>query len=782
MRQLLRDNSYFLVFFGILFFIFLWPFIFLKETLRHGDYGLQFYPWAFHYFQTLHGGHLPYWTNLVSSGFPLVAEGQIAAYYFLHGITYFLLPFQWAYTWNIPIHFLLGGVGFYLYARKAGLSREGSALAAVVFSFGSGYGGHFYTTGTLRVLTWLPWGMLAAQFLLEGARRSFFWVSALAFFISQMWTAGFPQLALYAFFYLGLLILFHGRAGLWPFSRYLSAFFLGTLIAAPQIFSSLELAAVSVREGQPLGFALWGSILPPAFLGLVFPRWGFFLKASFYIGMPAFFLACLSVASPKSKLEKIHVFLALVFYFLSLGQHNPFYVLAVKWLGVTGMRNPSKFLFFSIVSLGILAGFGLEKVLQVEKEALVRRWKKITAALCFAVFSIPLAASIFFKAFENRIALFGQRYARTYFEAKEGVAHALSYYQDQMAGYLAAVERLVRVSDFWNVYAFTAASASAFILFVYFRNRNRRFLKIALLIFTVLDLSFFGLKLSTGFVGNAEPFPGPKPAVLERLAILQSRGSVEGSAVEWAAAGHEIFEASTNMLYGIPHVGGYSPLFLKRYYELFYELGFVDGSLGRHPLDESVWTEERPLFDLAGVSALVSDKALSVPRLELREKVGDRFLYENQAALPLLHGVSSWKVIPDKNERLAYLKNRSFDPAAEAVLESPLGFSGVSSAGVPEVLEIEKFALSIRARVRSADAAVWVFRSAFYPRWKARIDGVKRPAFPVDHAFTGIETGPGEHRLEFYYDNFPDRLWQLVSLLVFFTLLWVNTVRWPKSP
>ncbi|MBI3316166.1 MAG: hypothetical protein HYZ87_04255, partial [Candidatus Omnitrophica bacterium] len=472
--------------------------------------------------------------------------------------------------------------------------------------------------------------------------------------------------------------------------------------------------------------------------------------------------------------------LVLVFYFLAIGKYNPLYAWAVETLGVTGMRNPSKFLFFSIVSLGMLSGFGLQKVLELQKEAWVRRWKKIAVVLCFIVLLTPSSVMFFFKAFETRLTVLGRSYATAYFEGKQDPAHALGYYQDQMAGYLIAVKQFIQASDPWNVAALGASLLSAVILFVYFKNRNRRFLKIALLVFTVLDLSVFGYKLSTGFIGNARPFPSSRPPALKRLAALEAESSAGKNAVEWAAAGRGIFQASTNMLYGMPHAGGYSPLFLKRYYELFYDLGFVDGSLGRHPLDESLWSEQRPLLDLAGVSVVLSDQALTVPGLELKERVGDRFLYQNKEALALVHGVSSWRLIPEKKERLGYLKSRSFGPATEAVVEEPLGFSALTPVSPIEVLGIEKTALSIRAETRSDTSAILIFRSAFYPRWKARVDGMDRRTFPVDHAFTGVELSAGGHRVEFYYDMLPERRWQFVSLAVLFVLILVNGVKWPK--
>lgn len=193
-----------------LFMLFLGPCLLLRESFIKADYGVQHWPWAQHWWQSLHGGESVAWTRKMACGFPLAAEGQIGVFYLFGQLFYRLLPFWAAYTWSIPFHLALGAAGIYVYARRASLSREAALLAAVIFSFGSAYGGCGINTATLRALAWLPWclaigdaarsGAAAAGLapVLARAAATAGWAVA----VSQMWTAGSMQMALYASGYL----------------------------------------------------------------------------------------------------------------------------------------------------------------------------------------------------------------------------------------------------------------------------------------------------------------------------------------------------------------------------------------------------------------------------------------------------------------------------------------------------------------------------------------------------------------------------------------------------
>jgi len=102
----------------------------------------------------------------------------------------------------------MGGIGFYLYGKKIGLSKEGATLASVIFSFSSAYGGCFFEYRRVK-----GYGLVAlvAYLAREAGRKKKFgakllWLLVLGVALSQILTAGSLQLALYALIFMGLII------------------------------------------------------------------------------------------------------------------------------------------------------------------------------------------------------------------------------------------------------------------------------------------------------------------------------------------------------------------------------------------------------------------------------------------------------------------------------------------------------------------------------------------------------------------------------------------------
>ena len=758
---------------------FLWPLVILKKSFVLGDYAVQFYPWSRWYAEGLRTGHIPLWTDLITGGFPLGAEGQTAPYYLLHLVTYFLLPFKVAYTWNIPFHILLGGIGFYIYAQRIGLSRQGAALAAVLFSFSSAYGGCFYTTGTLRALSWLPWSLYVLEKINDSRdKRSYvLWSSALGVLFSQMWTAGFPQIAVYAFFYLFLVICFDPKKRMSMAAPFALAGILGVLLALPQVAATLELAPLSVRAGEGVDFALWGSVFPFSAISLIFPSWSVILKVSFYIGIPPLLLVMLSLFVRKTRLIKMHVFLAVFFFLLALGKYNPVYAAFVKVLSLTFMRNPSKFLFFSAVSLSVLAGFGLDRLVEGTLWDPSQKWARRLLIL-FAAFIVllPGATTLFLKDFHEPLIEQAHRYAqKVYVQKSEPVKSIDDYYQraDQ------TLLRFEKAADFKNNWNFFAAILGLFSCLFLIKAQSGSFWQrnaaVIVLTLTIIDLALFGSFFGGGFIGNAAKIPGdvPPPAVLVQK--FQEEGTVMA---EFSPQHKELIAASANLLYGIAHAGGYSPLLIKRYYQLTKELGITDASLGKHPFKEEVWLKERNLLNALGIRLLLSDAVLDWRGFKRLDSVGDRILYENSEALPRLYGVFKWRVMPDASERLNYLKSSLFDPSKEAVVEETLGGEPTTVQNLSLAEDISSHPEALATEIEMPTAGIIVFRSAYYPRWKAVLDGSLKPVFPVNHAFSGVWAGPGRHSIAFYYDRRSEREMSFFSIAIALVLVLMNIGLW----
>ncbi|MBI3252620.1 MAG: hypothetical protein HYZ52_04830 [Candidatus Omnitrophica bacterium] len=752
-----RLSLYAVLFYGILFFYFLWPLLFLKATFLHGDYFNQFYPWTYHYAHALRAGFIPYWTDQMGCGFPLAAEGQVGPFYGIHLASYSFLPFYAAYTWNVPLHFLIGAAGFYATLRKTGLSRDAAGFGATLFSFSSLFGGCFYTTGTLRVLSWMPWCLWGIEHLADSDERSKrVWMAILAVFFSQMWTAGFPQMAVYAFGYFLLYVLLkrnlrpHGKAfwGVW---------LLGVVLALPAILATVELAQVSSRQGQGEDFALWGSVSPASLAGLFFPHWGNFLKSSYYLGVLPLFLSSPALFFKKSRPEKIFGILALVSFLLALGKYNPLYFYFVKVSGLTAFRNPLKFTFFFIFSLAVLSAHGFDRVLEMDRNSVpFKRWTQALFWTVVALVASPFILSFLYWLSGDALNHAAHRWIEGWFLHKSHPARSLSAYQAMGEEWLLGLKRLLDFRNPWNIYFSVLAAASFFV--IRFSAGRKRLFKGFCLAVVVLDLAVFGRFLGIGFIGNVRSgHPEAHPdALVNRLVEFQKEK--DGYFVEWTGEGrarNEILEPSSQMLFGLRHAGAYSPLLIKRYDELAHDLGFLDASLGRAELSLATWKSERAILNLIGVRWIVSTERLGLEDLWLVWEGRGRFIYENLDARPLVYGVYRVKNIPEKSARLAYLKSPAFQPDREVVLEEKMETPPLQPtfSGRADVQMLRNTPESVEVLIDAQSESFVIFRNAAYPGWKVTVDGQGQKLFPADHAFCGVFAGKGRHRVHFFYDH-----------------------------
>ncbi len=66
---------------------------------------------------------------------------------------------------------------------------------------------------------------------------------------------------------------------------------------------------------------------------------------------------------------------------------------------------------------------------------------------------------------------------------------------------------------------------------------------------------------------------------------------------------------------------------------------------------------------------------------------------------------------------------------------------------------------------------------AYYPGWKAYVDGIEKPIFPADYAFRCIAIDPGEHKVEFRYQPISIKIGGIISQRTISIILLVWVVR-----
>lgn len=741
--------------FGALFIWFFYPLLLLKTSFTGSDFDVQHWPWARFMAESIRRGEIPFWTPLLTAGFAFAAEGQAGVFYVPHWIAYALLPVKAAYTWLIPAHFLIAGIGIYRYARTQGVSRAAAPMAALVFCFGSAYAGCFSNTAALRVCAWVPWALICLDRLSaagQPGRKRFEAGLALAILVALQWTAGASQMALYSAAFYAVYLLFKGRGPLLRSAAAVPAIAAGLLLAGVQVWLTVEAARASVRAGESAAFALWGSIPPTGVLSLIFPEWGGMMRMTFYSGiLPLLLIAAVDWKKPPLR---THGLLALVFFLLALGRFNPLYGAFVEWSGWTWVRNPGKWLFFTSFSLSILAAGGLDRLFAKTQSA-APALRRLSVIFLAVTLFLPGIVTTTLRAAQPMIERAGERLAEAKVIEKGPRAKPAAYYQDKFRtavreiGEAASYRRLsVRVSILW------AALAALLFLFGAAFLKNPGSLILVCYLLTVADLGVYGHNWSTGFIGNAKPFPA------EKLNGFPDPGPVsEGGWVEYMSdPRREMLTPNRSMLFGIAHPGGYSPLLQKRYYDLVWDLGWLDASLGYADGGGPALSRYRHLADLAGMRWIRTDRKLDGEGLVLLKQDDDDFYYRNERVQPAFAGYSTWKVLADEGARLEYLKSAAFDPTEEAVLENKMpaaeSGAGVKSGRVAGQTRAWT-AQGLEGALEMPAAGVAMIRVEYDPAWKVTVDGREEKTIRMNHAFLGVPVGAGAHVITARYRPLP---------------------------
>jgi uncharacterized membrane protein YfhO len=88
-----------------------------------------------------------------------------------------------------------------------------------------------------------------------------------------------------------------------------------------------------------------------------------------------------------------------------------------------------------------------------------------------------------------------------------------------------------------------------------------------------------------------------------------------------------------------------------------------------------------------------------------------------------------------------------------------------SGSDVARVLSSQVREHRVDAVVEARDRAMVVIAQAFYPPWRAFIDGTPTPLWRANHAFQALEVPSGRHHVSIVYRDQAFRVGALISLL-----------------
>ena len=163
-----------------------------------GDPVFLYQPLKVELARALSSGQLPFWSDRLGLGVPLIAESHVAAFYPPNWLFYRFWEVETAYRLTMWLHLIALTAATFTYARVLGISDAGSALAAVSFALCGFQAVHTIHEPFYHVVPYLPFCLLLADRYAVTGRMIYLAGLALAWgaqltlghFQIQMWTGG----------------------------------------------------------------------------------------------------------------------------------------------------------------------------------------------------------------------------------------------------------------------------------------------------------------------------------------------------------------------------------------------------------------------------------------------------------------------------------------------------------------------------------------------------------------------------------------------------------------
>lgn len=161
------------------------------------------------------------------------------------------------------------------------------------------------------------------------------------------------------------------------------------------------------------------------------------------------------------------------------------------------------------------------------------------------------------------------------------------------------------------------------------------------------------------------------------------------------------------------------------------------------------------------------EERLASGSLELTDTLDGIEIYRNVDVYPRAFVAGTLEVLSDPQALWKRMREPDFVPRRVALAETPTATPAPTSQldppGAATITEYTSTRVSVK--VSAKESAVLVLADAFYPGWKARLNGEDAELFPVFHAFRGVIVPAGESSVEFIYEPLSFRLGLALSVL-----------------
>lgn len=759
---------------------FYYPLVFLGRALVDYDAFVYFFPQRVYLAQALLGGRIPLWDPDLFLGAPFLANPQTAVLYPPSWL-FMLGPVQSIYTVQLVLHGFLASFFTYLLTRRAfGIHPLAAAVGGLAYAFGGFAVGQVGHLNQISAAAWLPAVLLAYQQFAATHRPM--WIALGALALGLQLFAGHPQETYMTIIVLGI---FGVVQAPWRNVRLLAVCalggaalcVLGAMVAASQLLPTLELAPLSIRgDGVNWRDAVAGSL--PSYLSVraLFPPYWInvpYTEYLGYVGVTPIALGMLALMVGRSRGVLFGALIAFLGLFFALGENNGFYALVFGSVpGFDTFRVPARWLLLWQFGAAILATLGAD---WIGRGSLVYlRQRSLWARTALVV--VILVAGLAWQQQEGE--QFAQR--RTPFALAMIALAVLAVGGLPHVGRpVLALSVLVGMSgvELWAAAdAFPARQAPPA---AYSQGK------------TVEWLRAHGVTNQDRLLSLARPEYVPTSEGAVRAALSALPDPIIQTVLV-AQKWHDTLTPNVPLQFGFNTADGYDGgvLPLLRWLKL-------SSLVVQSPRPDGVLLtrlEQLPSdaqLDLLGVRYLIANAGTpSRAGLEMTD-FGDLRLFARTAPVPRSLVVFSATSVADETAALARMAQSDFDSNREVVLDGLGGLTPPPSLGPqPSVLSPESPVVVVvalperwHARVSLTQPGYLLQREAWYPGWRARVDGADVPLLRADVLYRAVALAAGDHDVELYFDSASFNRGALLSAAGLFVIIVVLAWAWlPRRP
>lgn len=696
----------------------------------------QIYPWKDLTIDTWKSGAIPLW-NPYSFGGTSHAANYQSAVFSPFNLLFFVLPQTDAWSVLVLLQPILAGAGMYIFLTSLGLSRISRATGSLAFMF-CGFITVWMAYGTLAYAAlWLPLALFFVRMHQRGKPWAAPFVSVV---LALSFLSGHFQISLYVFLMTGaysLYTVFENTRDRWRNSVLLAAVPVGALLAAFQIFPSLEAYTGAVRSGlfQKGEIIPWNylvTLFAPDFFGNPVTRndwFGHYAEWAGFVGVVPLFLSVFAVLFlyRKNAQVKFFGFSALVSLMLAVPSPLNDLMYAVRF-PVLSTSAASRIIVLFSFSLSALAALGAD--------GLFSRWNG----------KVHKKDWLFIVLFIAGLA----------------VLWAWLLLTDPMpAGRLSVAVRNTVLPTGMLVSAI-AVYLSGFVL----KKRRKKAALMALMILTAFDMYRYASKWMPF---DPKEFVYPRAEILSELTTRtkDSQGRVFGN-----------LGGEASVYFDIPLIEGYDAVYQARYGEFIRSAETGKPGIPERSVVQLSKNAEytNTILNLMGVRYLahrISDGRQgwafphwNYPEYTLVWKDETYELYENAKALPRAFLASSYVRQTSGEGILHALFSGEIDPEKTVVLENEPEIQPAEGEGTAEIVRYRENRVEIRTDSRVPKL---LFLSDVYDTgWHAAVDSKPSSLYRANYTFRAVSIPAGTHTVTMWY--WPQSLTYGLLAAVFGTL------------